>query len=67
MSTQCGKVISLILLERFGEIVETVGTYLFRHGSSPLLYIKKNTNLPLSKVKPFYKDKNKIYNIFFYR
>ncbi|XP_018336281.2 DNA-directed RNA polymerase III subunit RPC3 isoform X2 [Agrilus planipennis] len=51
MSSQYGKVISFILLERFGEIVEKVGSCLFHYGSSPLLYIKKYTNLPLSQVK----------------
>ncbi|KAJ3659248.1 hypothetical protein Zmor_010949 [Zophobas morio] len=51
MSVQYGKVISLILQERFGPVVEKVGTYLFQYGTVPLLYIKKNTNLPLSKVK----------------
>lgn len=50
MSVECGKVLSLILLERFGEIVQTVGLYLYKHGSTPLFYIKKNTDLPLSKV-----------------
>jgi DNA-directed RNA polymerase III subunit RPC3 len=51
MSVQYGKVVSLILLERFGPVVEKVGTYLYQYGTVPLLYIKKNTNLPLSKVK----------------
>ncbi|RZB38677.1 DNA-directed RNA polymerase III subunit RPC3 [Asbolus verrucosus] len=51
MSVQYGKVISLILLERFGPVVEKVGAYLFKYGTTPLLYIKKSTNLPLSKVK----------------
>lgn len=51
MSLECGKVVSFILLERFGEIVETVGSYLYKHGTTPLYYIKKHTDLPLAKVK----------------
>ncbi|KAJ8969386.1 hypothetical protein NQ314_001785 [Rhamnusium bicolor] len=51
MSAQLGKVLSLILCERFGPVVEKVGTYLFQYGTTPLLYIKRNTELPLSKVK----------------
>ncbi|XP_056647996.1 DNA-directed RNA polymerase III subunit RPC3 isoform X1 [Diorhabda sublineata] len=51
MSSQLGKVVSLILLERFGVVVEKVGTCLFQYGSAPLLHIKKRTELPLSKVK----------------
>ncbi|XP_008192282.2 DNA-directed RNA polymerase III subunit RPC3 [Tribolium castaneum] len=51
MSIQYGRVVSLILLERFGPVVEKVGTYLFQYGTVPLLYIKKHTDLPISKVK----------------
>lgn len=50
MSAQLGKVVSLIILERFGSVVEKVVSYLFRYGTSPLLYIQKYTELPLSKV-----------------
>lgn len=50
MSSQLGKVVSHIILERFGPVVEKVVTYLFQYGSSPILYIKKYTELPLSKV-----------------
>ncbi|KAL3265439.1 hypothetical protein HHI36_009642 [Cryptolaemus montrouzieri] len=51
MSSQVGKVISLILQERFGPVIEKVGTFLFQYGSNPLLYIKRTTDLPLGKVK----------------
>lgn len=50
MSAQFGKVLSLILTEHYGTVVEKVGTYLFQYGTSPILYIVKKTNLPLSKV-----------------
>ncbi|XP_018579458.1 DNA-directed RNA polymerase III subunit RPC3 [Anoplophora glabripennis] len=51
MSAQLGKVLSLILCERFGPIIEKVGMYLFQYGTSPILYIVKSTKFPLSKVK----------------
>lgn len=51
MSAQEGKVISLILSERFGDAVEIVGSHLFKNGSTPLLFIKRYTELSLSKVK----------------
>ncbi|XP_072386511.1 DNA-directed RNA polymerase III subunit RPC3 [Diabrotica undecimpunctata] len=51
MSTQLGKVLSIILAERFGTVVEKVGTSLYQYGSAPLLHIKKRTELPLSKLK----------------
>lgn len=50
MSAQCGKLISLILQEHFGEIVEKVGIYLFKNGSCPLGLIVKYTELPVAKV-----------------
>lgn len=53
MSSQFGKVVSLIILERFGPVVEKVATFLFHYGSSPLLYIKRGIELPLSKVNTF--------------
>ncbi|KAK9870251.1 hypothetical protein WA026_006338 [Henosepilachna vigintioctopunctata] len=51
MSFQIGKLISLILQERFGIIIEKVGNFLFEYGSNPLLYIMRGTELPLGKVK----------------
>ncbi|KAJ8922618.1 hypothetical protein NQ315_007650 [Exocentrus adspersus] len=51
MSAQLGKVLALIISDRFGPVVEKVGMYLFQYGTSPLLYIVKNTGLPLGKVK----------------
>ncbi|XP_066146496.1 DNA-directed RNA polymerase III subunit RPC3 isoform X1 [Euwallacea fornicatus] len=51
MSVTYVKVISLILCERFGPVVANVGTYLLKNQSCPLLFIKRGTNLPLSKVK----------------
>lgn len=50
MSYQCGKAISLILRERFGELVENIANYLYKYGPCSLLHIKKQMNLPLSKV-----------------
>lgn len=50
MSSQYGKVLDLILLEKFGPIVQKVGCFLFKFGPSPLLFVKKGTDLPLSKV-----------------
>lgn len=50
MSAQFGKVLSLILIERYGPVVEKVGMHLFQYGTSPILYIVKYTKLPLSKV-----------------
>ncbi|XP_050299952.1 DNA-directed RNA polymerase III subunit RPC3 [Anthonomus grandis grandis] len=51
MSVILGKVISLILTERFGPVVSSVGAFLFKRQSSPILYVRKGTDLPLSKVK----------------
>nr|CAH7743465.1 unnamed protein product [Callosobruchus chinensis] len=51
MSVQLGKVVSFILLERFGPLVERVGTYLFEYGTNPLFCIKKFTDLPIPKIK----------------
>ncbi|XP_060530225.1 DNA-directed RNA polymerase III subunit RPC3 [Cylas formicarius] len=51
MSVIYGRVVSYILSEYFGPVVEKVGTYLFKFKSSPLLYIKRGTDLPLSKIK----------------
>lgn len=54
MSTQCGKLVSLILYEHFGEIVEKVGYHLFKYGVSPLWPIVKYTELPVSQVNNLY-------------
>ncbi|KAG5892446.1 hypothetical protein JTB14_009854 [Gonioctena quinquepunctata] len=51
MSTQLGKVLGLILVDRFGPVVEKVALNLFQYGPNPLLHVKKQTELPLSKVK----------------
>ncbi|XP_023016293.2 RNA polymerase III subunit C isoform X1 [Leptinotarsa decemlineata] len=51
MSAQLGKVLSLILIERFGPVIEKVALYLFQYGPSPILHIKKCTNFPLELVK----------------
>lgn len=50
MSVTYGKVVSLILTERFGPVVTKVATFLFKSPSSPLLFITRGTDLPLSKV-----------------
>lgn len=50
MSVHQGHVISLILLERFGPVIEKVGMFLFEHGSCSLFNINKYVELPLSKV-----------------
>lgn len=50
MSAQIGKVLSLILVERFGPVIDKVASYLFQYGTSSLFSIKKYTELPLSKV-----------------
>nr|XP_022906329.1 DNA-directed RNA polymerase III subunit RPC3 [Onthophagus taurus] len=51
MSDQYGKIISLILQERFGDVVESVANYLFRYGPSTLFHLKKFTEIPVSKIK----------------
>ncbi|GJQ77410.1 hypothetical protein Trydic_g20809 [Trypoxylus dichotomus] len=51
MSYQCGKVVCLILQERFGELVQTIASYLYKYGPCSLLHLKKQLDLPLSKVK----------------
>lgn len=52
MSAQCGKLISLILYEHFGEVVEKVGYHLFKSGLCPLWPIVKYTELPVPQVSP---------------
>ncbi|XP_030745567.1 DNA-directed RNA polymerase III subunit RPC3 [Sitophilus oryzae] len=51
MSVIYGKVVSLIISERFGPVVEKIVSFLFKCQCSPLLYIKRGTELPLSKIK----------------
>ncbi|KAJ9586990.1 hypothetical protein L9F63_019408 [Diploptera punctata] len=51
MSLQFEKLCSLILLEHFGEIVQKVGTDLYKFQSKPLQLIVASTKLPISKVK----------------
>ncbi|KAI4464040.1 rna polymerase iii dna directed -related [Holotrichia oblita] len=51
MSYQCGKVISLVLQERFGDLVESIANYLYKYGPCSLLQLKKQMELPLPKVK----------------
>jgi hypothetical protein len=50
MSVQFGKLCSLILLEHFGEIVQKVGSDLFKCQGKPLHLIVRSTKLPLPKV-----------------
>lgn len=50
MSAQYGKVVSLIVLERFGPVIEKVVNFLFKYGTNSLLHIKRGVELPLSKV-----------------
>lgn len=50
MSVQFGKLCSLILLEHFGEIVQKVGSDLFKCQGKPLHLIARSTKLPLQKV-----------------
>lgn len=50
MSTQYGKVVSLIIAERFGPVIDQVASFLFKFGTSSLLHIKRGVELPISKV-----------------
>lgn len=50
MSVQFGKLCSLILLEHFGEIVQKVGSDLFKCQGKPLHLIARSIKLPLRKV-----------------
>lgn len=50
MSRQQGKVVHLIILDRFGPIVSEIGKYLFENGPSYLKQIKTQSELSLSKV-----------------
>ncbi|XP_076227355.1 RNA polymerase III subunit C isoform X2 [Nomia melanderi] len=51
MSTMCRKLCSAILLEHFGQIVQTVGEDLIKYGTKPLSLIRHTTHLPLAKIK----------------
>lgn len=50
MSVQFGKVLSLIIVERFGPIIEKVVSCLFEYGTCSLFSVKKYTELPLAEV-----------------
>lgn len=54
MSSQCGKLVSLILYEHFGEVVEKIGYHLFKYGVCPLWLIVKYTELPVAKVNYYF-------------
>lgn len=51
MSIQLGGLVSQILLEHFGSIVQKVGSDLFRFGSKTIPLIAMTTNLPKKQVK----------------
>lgn len=51
MSKQQVRVASLLLEEGFGSLVETVGTYLLKHGASNLGEIVKGTGLKINQVE----------------
>jgi DNA-directed RNA polymerase III subunit RPC3 len=51
MSKQQVRLASLLLEEAFGNLVESVGTYLLKHGASNLGEISKGTRLQVNKVK----------------
>ncbi|XP_043256032.1 DNA-directed RNA polymerase III subunit RPC3 [Colletes gigas] len=51
MSLICRKLCSCILLEHFGQIVQSVGDDLFKHGPKPYGLIRHTTHLTLSKIK----------------
>lgn len=50
MSSQLGKLCSLLLREYFGDTVEKVGTDLFRFGVKPAQLISKTTELDIDEV-----------------
>ena len=56
MSLQFGKLISLLLLEHFGEIVQKVGFDLYKCQSKPLQLIVASTKLPVPKVRTFFRN-----------
>lgn len=49
-SAQRGRIVSLIIAERFGPVIETITKFLFKFSPSSLLNIKRGVDLPLSKV-----------------
>ncbi|XP_044749477.1 DNA-directed RNA polymerase III subunit RPC3 [Coccinella septempunctata] len=51
MHIRVGDVVSLIIRDRFGQIIEQIAYVLQMHGSLTLNQIKRITDLPLSKVK----------------
>lgn len=51
MSIQLGGLVSQILLEHFGSIVQSVGSDLFRFGSKTIPLISMTTNLPKKQVQ----------------
>ncbi|XP_076639029.1 RNA polymerase III subunit C isoform X2 [Colletes latitarsis] len=51
MSLICRKLCSCILLEHFGQIVQSVGDDLFKYGPKPYGLIRHTTHLTLSKIK----------------
>ena len=50
MSNQQVRVASLLLQENFGDLVESVGSYLLKHGVTPMTDIIKNTGLKRNQV-----------------
>lgn len=50
MSLQLKNLISQILLDHFGDIVQKVGVSLFQSGRQPVMVISKSCNLPKSQV-----------------
>ena len=51
MSNQQVRLASLLLEEGFGSVVETVGTYLLKHGASNLGEIAKGTGSKMDQVQ----------------
>lgn len=51
MSLQQGKVVTLILLDRFGPVVSEVGKILFQNGPTYLKQVKSQSELSLAKVR----------------
>lgn len=56
MSVVHAKVIYSILTDRFGPVVGKVGTFLLQNETSPLLFIKRGTDLTVSQVKMFFRE-----------
>ncbi|XP_076300015.1 RNA polymerase III subunit C isoform X2 [Lasioglossum baleicum] len=51
MSTMCKRLCSSILLEHFGQIVQTVGDDLMKYGTKPIILIRHTTHLAVAKIK----------------